>query len=201
MVQGDCLKLMDRLPDLCVDAVIVDPPYGIKADTNRGSEKYGWRKYPSTGWDDKRPCPAIFTAIRRCGKRSIIWGGNYFSDLLPASSKWLIWDKGQTNFSLADAELAWCSFPGAVRRIGLSRSRAMLDVKVHPTQKSLEVMEWCIKQFPLAHQPNTILDPYVGSGTTLVAAKRLGRHFLGFEISKAYCRIARRRLAATLCPA
>ena len=125
-----------------------------------------------------------------------MWGGNYFTDVLPPSSKWLSWDKGQTDFSLADFELAWCSFKGAARRITYSRSLAMQDGKEHPTQKALEVMRWCILQLP--EGCNTILDPFMGSGTTGVAAAKLGRQFIGIEREPKYFDIACRRIQAAL---
>jgi DNA modification methylase len=128
----------------------------------------------------------------RVSKSQAVWGGNYFTDTLPPRGKWLIWDKGQTDFSLADCEMAWTSLQGATRRIQYARALALQDGKEHPTQKPLAVMMWNVAQIG---NPDTILDPFCGSGTTLVAAKKLGRHFLGFEISPEYCDIARDRLA------
>lgn len=127
------------------------------------------------------------------GKHAILWGGNYFADLLEPSSKWLVWDKGQTDFSLADCELAWCSFTGAVRRITYSRSKALQDGKVHPTQKPIAVMKWCIEQLP--DGCHTILDPFMGSGTTGVAAVQLGKRFIGIEREPRYFDIACKRIA------
>lgn len=192
VVQGDCLELMRELPDGCVDAVITDPPYGINAARDRHSEKWGWTDFPVTGWDKARPDPLAFSQIIRVSKLQAIWGGNYFTDFLPPRGKWLIWDKGQTDFSLADCEMAWTSLEGATRRIEYPRALALQDGKQHHTQKPLAVMVWNLEQLPTAQ---TILDPFCGSGTTLVAAKKLGRHFLGFEISLEYCDIARDRIA------
>lgn len=114
---------------------------------------------------------------------------------LPQSRCWLVWDKQNGNNDYADCELAWTNLDKAVRRIywqwhGMIRKGD--DERVHPTQKPEGVMAWCIQQ---AGMPETILDPFLGSGTTAVAAKKLGRHFLGFEISPEYCRIARERIA------
>ena len=192
VVQGDCLELMRELPDRCVDAVITDPPYGINAARDRNSQKWGWTDFPRSGWDKKRPERGVFDEMRRVGKAACFWGGNYFTDMLPLGGKWLIWDKGQTDFSLADCELAWTSISGAIRRIEYPRAAALKDGKVHHTQKPIAVMLWNLQQMPKAE---TILDPLCGSGTTLVAAKKLGRHFLGFEISPEDCVTSRRRLA------
>ena len=186
---GDCLEILPTLGK--VDAVVTDPPYGINAARDRNSEKWGWRDFPVTGWDKERPSKAHFDALLKAGKHHIIWGGNYFTDYLPPSEKWLIWDKCQTDFSLADAELAWCSFKGAVRRISYPRSRALQDGKVHHTQKALDVMSWCLLQIPDA---KAILDPFMGSGTTGVACAKLGRKFIGVEIEEKYFAIACRRI-------
>jgi DNA modification methylase len=191
---GDCREILPTLGK--VDAVVTDPPYGINAARTRKSQKDGWRDYDAPGWDREKPAAALIGAIVAAGRHAVIWGGNYFTDSLPPSSKWLSWDKGQTDFSLADFELAWCSFGGAARRITVSRSLAMQDGKEHPTQKSLEVMRWCIQQIP---PPATlILDPFMGSGTTGVAAVKLGRKFIGIEIEPKYFDIACRRISEAL---
>lgn len=186
---ADCRAVLPQLEP--VDLVLTDPPYGINAARDRKSQKHGWVDYPCNGWDLARPSKEAFDLILLMGQKVIIWGGNYFTDFLPPSSKWLIWDKGQTDFSLADAEIAWCSWSGAIRRKVLPRSRALQDGKQHATQKSLEVIKWCIGQ---AGQVETILDPFMGSGTTLRAAKDLGLKAVGIEIERKYCDIAIERL-------
>ena len=188
---GDCLEILPTLGP--VDAVVTDPQYGINAARDRNSQQWGWRDYPAGGWDKERCDAARLKATISAGKYAIIWGGNYFTDLLPPSEKWLIWDKGQQDFSLADCELAWCSFPGAVRRITYSRSAAMQDGKEHPTQKAVAVMVWSIEKLPRGC--DTILDPFMGSGTTGVACARLGRSFIGIEIEPRYFDIACERIA------
>jgi DNA modification methylase len=184
---------MKQLPDGCVDAVITDPPYGIGRDGQKQTTGgHGGRKaYEFKGWDAERPSPDVFAEILRVGKESIIWGGNYFADLLPPTGKWFVWDKGQ-RINQSDGELAWTSLDGALRILTVNRVELMLDGAEHPTQKPVSLMSWCLKQFPFA---DTILDPFSGSGTTLVSAKKIGRHFLGFEISPEYCEIARKRIA------
>jgi len=187
---GDCLEILPTLGK--VDAVVTDPPYGINAARDRNSQKWGWRDYEVSGWDRER-CPLqVMKAVLISGKYTIIWGGNYYTDMLPPSSKWLVWDKGQSDFSLADCELAWCSFPGAIRRINYSRGAAMQDGKEHPTQKAISVMQWSINNLP--GECSTILDPFMGSGTTGVACAKLGRKFIGIEIEPKYFDIACKRI-------
>jgi hypothetical protein len=193
---GDCREILPTL--LRVDAVVTDPPYGIDYG-KRGSfqASHGWSPLrESLAWDQERPAPEIFNLLRSRSEVQILWGGNYFTDLVPPSMKWLIWDKGQTDFTLADVEMAYCSWEGAARRINYPRSLALQDGKEHPTQKPLEVMRWCIRQLP---PPGLrILDPFMGSGTTGVAAVKLGRKFIGIEIEPKYFDIACRRISEAL---
>jgi DNA modification methylase len=189
---GDCRDILPTLGK--VDAVVTDPPYGINAARDRNSQEWGWRDYPESGWDKERPSAECFASVLAASPLQIIWGGNYFTDMLPAShmSKWLVWDKGQEGFSLADCELAWCSFNGAIRRINYHRAKAMQDGKEHPTQKALQVMKWSIQQLP--GTPELIVDPFLGSGTTGCAAVQLGRNFIGIEASEVFFDIACRRI-------
>jgi len=187
---GDCREILPTLPK--VDLVLTDPPYGIGA--GREKPHNGWRDYGIDDWDDARPTKDTMDKILSSCKNSIIWGGNYFSDMLPPSMGWLVWDKGQRDFSLADGELAWTSYERALRIKTISRGRALRDVKQHPTQKSLEILIWCIECADKSGKIDTILDPFMGSGTTLRAAKDLGRKAIGIEIEEKYCEIAVRRL-------
>lgn len=189
---GDCRDIFPTLKP--VDAVVTDPPYGINAARDRNSEQWGWRDYGNGDWDLERPSADTMALVLKAAKHSVIWGGNYFPDMLPPVplAKWLIWDKKQEGFSLADAELAWCSFKGAIRRINYARALAMKDGKEHPTQKSLAVMKWCLGQLPTGC--NTVLDPFMGSGTTGVACVQLGHSFIGIEREPKYFDIACRRI-------
>ena len=189
LYQGDCMDILPTLEK--VDAVITDPPYGINAARTRNSAKDGWVDYGCDGWDLKRPDKSIFDAMRAVSDLQVIWGGNYFTDFLPPSQQWFSWDKGQDGFSLADFELAWSSQNKACRRINYARALALKDGKQHPTQKPLAVMKWCIEQ---VGKPQTILDPFMGSGTTGVAAVQLGRKFIGIEREPKYFDIACKRI-------
>jgi hypothetical protein len=161
-------------------AIITDPPYGIGADkaASKNNGKWGWTYYGETDWDGSRPDPECFRLILEASRDVIIWGGNYFTDLLPPTMQWLVWDKGQRDFSLADCEFAWSSQQKAARIFDYPRALALQDGKAHPTQKPIALMKWCIDFFPKAE---TILDPFMGSGTTGVAAVQMGRSFIGIE--------------------
>lgn len=117
---GDCREILPSLPK--VDAVVTDPAYGVNAARTRNSQQWGWRDYGEDGWDKERTPPDVVALAVAAATHAIVWGGNYFTDAYPPSSKWLIWDKGQSDFSLADVELAWCSFDGAARRITYPRA-------------------------------------------------------------------------------
>jgi DNA modification methylase len=191
---GDCLEILPTLADKSVDAVITDPPYGINFINGGGrNPKNGWRTfYDNEGdWDKWKPTKEYFDHLLRIGKVVIIWGGNYFSDCLPPSQQWLVWDKGQRSFSLADGELAWSSQDKAVRMFNYSRAAMLKERVEHPTQKPIALMKWCIE----IAKAKTILDPFMGSGSTGVAAVELGCDFIGIEKEAKYFEIAQNRIA------
>lgn len=188
---GDCL---DVLPTLAkVDAVITDPPYGVGKDGQaESSGGHGGRKrHEFMGWDAERPSRSAFDLILAAADRHVIWGGNYFADLLPPTGKWLVWDKGQ-RISQSDGELAWTGQSGALRICIMNRVQLLLDGTDHPTQKPVKLMQWCIGQ--VGHPCKTVLDPFMGSGTTGVACANLGRKFIGIEIEPKYFDIACERI-------
>ena len=189
---ADCLDVLPTLD--CVDAVVTDPPYGIRADeaAAKNNGKWGWKYHGESQWDRGRPDAHVFASIMRCSRKAIFWGGNYFTDILPPTMQWLIWDKGQRDFSLADFEVAWSSQHKAGRIFNYPRAKALQDGKQHPTQKPVELMEWCIEL--LDGSPRVILDPFMGSGTTGVACVKLGRQFIGIEREPAYFDIACERI-------
>lgn len=188
---ADCREIFPELPK--VDLVLTDPPYGIGMDGSRSStSSHGGRKeYEFLGWDSSIPSGDVFEMIFAVSSHQIIWGGNYFTRYLPPSMGWLVWDKGQDICS-SDCELAYSSRRAALRRKLLNRVALLKDGTDHPTQKPLDLISWCLSFFPDAH---TILDPFMGSGTTLRAAKDLGRKAIGIEIEEKYCEIAVKRLA------
>lgn len=187
---ADCRLL---LADLRADLLLTDPQYGIGRDgAQRTTSRHGGRKaYEFRGWDAERPDANTFAMMLAATKVQIIWGGNYFADLLPPTSRWLVWDKGQ-RIAQSDGELAWTSMQGALRIWTLNRVALMRDGAVHPTQKPLELMSWCLTFAPNAR---TVLDPYMGSGTTLRAAKDSGLRAIGIEREEHFCEIAAQRLS------
>jgi site-specific DNA-methyltransferase (adenine-specific) len=190
---GDCLDLMQEMPDKSVDLVLTDPPYGIGEKWKGGfNEKHGWGKAKEecelrNTWDDLPPTKEYFIELFRISQNQIIFGGNYFE--LPPSRCWLVWTKPERDFSLAEAELAWTSFDNVIRIFDGNRSDPN---RVHPTQKPLKLMEWCLEKYSKLGM--TVLDPFMGSGTTCVACKKLGRNFIGIEKEPAYVAIAEKRL-------
>ena len=189
---GDCLDVLRSLPDGSVDAVVTDPPYGIarvwKGGVGRGWGKADQQKSARNSWDDEPPPAEVFQAILGWRVPTVIWGGNYFA--LPPSRCWLVWNKPERGFTLAEAELAWTSLDAVVRVFDYRRSDPN---RVHPTQKPVALMRWCIERLKVK-PGSTVFDPYMGSGTTGVAAVELGFNFIGCEIDPAYHAIATKRI-------
>lgn len=177
---GDC---MDVLPTLDkVDAVITDPPYGIGI-----AAKPVRQMHEKLDWDNTVPKSNLINAIVSIGNVVVIWGGNYFD--LPPSQCFFVWDKVQPqDFSLAMCEQAWTNKKGPAK---LYRQSVLSYRKEHPTQKPVELMAWCIN---MVGNPETILDPFMGSGTTGVAAVQMGRKFIGIEREPRYFEIACKRI-------
>jgi site-specific DNA-methyltransferase (adenine-specific)/modification methylase len=190
---GDCMDILPTLPK--VDAVITDPPYGIgeaRANNKSRSCLAQSKDYGISDWDDRPPSDELIELMRSKGEFQAFFGGNYFT--LPPTSCWLVWDKLNGNNDFADCELVWTNWPRAVRRLqwrwhGMIRQGN--EDRYHPTQKPLEVMKWVIELCPKA---DTILDPFMGSGTTGVAAIQLGRKFIGIEREPKYFDIACQRI-------
>lgn len=189
---GDCRELLPLLPDGAFDSLVTDPPYGIcEADgknKSRGNLAQS-RDYGAESWDDETCESGVFEGIRLT-RLQVIFGGNYYR--LPPSSCWLVWDKENGNTDFADCELAWTNRTSAVRikrHLWSGMRRKNGESRVHPTQKPLDVIRWAA-----GFTEGTILDPFIGSGTTLVAAKQLGRFGIGIELEERYCGIAKQRL-------
>ena len=196
---GDCLEILPTLPK--VDAVVTDPPYGLSIDkqmaassgTKSGAMKARKGDYIATGWDDQPMSREVADILMAISDVQIFWGGNYYG--MPASQCWLVWDK-QVNGNFADCELAWTNMKKPVRRFqwmwnGMLRQGGE-ERNGHPTQKPLALMEWCIEQ--CNNKPETVLDPFMGSGTTGVACANLGRKFIGIEIEPKYFDMACERI-------
>ena len=182
LLLGDCREI---LPGLTFDAVCTDPPYGIGAIMKGGT----WAANPAfkgfQQWDMAAP---TWVPDAIAGKPSIVWGGNYLP--FPPSRCWLIWNKVNAVPTMADFEQAWTNLDRPSKRMDLPVGRVEFG---HPTQKPLALMEWCLGFLPDAQ---TILDPFMGSGTTLVACQRQGRSGIGIEIDPDYFDTACRRVEA-----
>lgn len=188
LILGDCLEVMKELGRF--DACVCDPPYGIGIDGNNASTggHRGRKAHTKKNWDSCRPCDEIFRVMLDISDNQIIWGGNYFADLLPPTMRWLVWDKGQ-RISQSDGELAWTSYQKALRICTMNRVELLKDGTQHPTQKPVKLMEWT-----LGFTEGTILDPFMGSGTTLYACQRMGRSGTGIELDPEYFEIACKRV-------
>ena len=194
------LLLQNKKPQL----LLTDPPYGIdyggmlngKGDGKGGADKNGWKSYDAPEWDKSKPDNGVLQYLCQITDNQIIWGGNYFTDDLPPTMGWLIWDKGQRGFSLADGEMAWTSFNNALRIKEYARAKANREEKNHPTQKPQEIMNWCF-EYADRHSKNEIklvLDAYLGSGSTMVASHQLKRKCYGMELDPKYCQVIVNRM-------
>lgn len=202
IICGDCLEVMKDWPDNCVDLVLTDPPYGMNNDVDssrfsggtlghiakRGN---GGRFKQAIIGDDKPFDPTPFLSFEKV----ILWGANHYGQRLPVGTM-LVWIKrfdAAFGTFLSDAEIGWMKGGcGVYCRRDLSLTQITRDRR-HPNEKPLSLMEWCIQKSKSA---GLILDPFCGSGTTCVAAKMLGRRYIGIDISEKYCDIARMRLEA-----
>lgn len=203
IIQGDSLEIMKTFPDKSFDLVLTDPPYGIGADKGVGgfgSSKT--EKHYSDNWDSHTPPIEVFTEILRVSKTVIIFGGQFFADKLSANGHWIVWDKkGDIAFDnpFGDCELAWTnSSRKSVKKYTVIQQGFVSEEKTrwHPTQKPVKLFSEIINDY--TEEDARILDPFMGSGTTLVAAKQLNRNATGIEISEKYCEIARNRLKQDL---
>jgi site-specific DNA-methyltransferase (adenine-specific) len=194
----DCIEGMKQYPDNYFELAIVDPPYGIGADKaqNKGGEKWGYKKYKDTDWDSSIPQKDYWDELFRVSKNQIVWGGNYMTDFLFPSMGWILWDKGQREFSLADGELAWTSFKKALRIFDMSRGSALAQNnegggRFHPTQKPVKLYKWQLQNY--AKEGDKILDTHLGSGSSRIAAYDMGFEFTGFELDKDYFEASEKR--------
>lgn len=203
IIQGDALDELRKLPDKSIDLVLTDPPYGLgeAAGKNKTRGKLATvTDFAYKTWDNHRIDKKLFDEIFRVSKHQIIFGGNYYTDYLPPSSCWIVWDKDNGKTHFADCELAWTNYKSAVRKIKwrwsgmLQEDMKHKEKRYHPTQKPIAVMRWIIERY--AKPGETILDPFMGSGSTLIAATQLGYDCIGIEREADYCEIAKSRLEA-----
>ena len=191
---GDCREILPTLGK--VDAVVTDPPYGIGEAAGKNASRGNLavaKDFGVASWDDTTADAGVAQAVA-ASRYAVVFGGNYYN--LPPTSCWLVWDKLNGDNDFADCELAWTNLPKAVRRLrylwnGMLKAPGETRGD-HPTQKPVGVMTWCLQQLPV--DAKTILDPFMGSGTTGVACAKLGRKFIGIEIEPKYFDIACKRI-------
>jgi site-specific DNA-methyltransferase (adenine-specific) len=185
----DNMNLMARYPDNYFDLAIVDPPYGIGAENHAGKKENGWNQFNKKEWDNKTPNKQYFNELFRVSKNQIIWGGNYMTEFLPPSMCWIIWDKGQRDFSLADGEMAWTSFDKAMRIFEFSiasciKSNNTSIEKFHPTAKPFELYKWLLDKY--AKPNDKILDTHLSSGSIAIACHDYDFKLTACELDKEY---------------
>lgn len=185
---GDCREVLPSLPE--VDAVVTDPPYGIgfAAQPTKWQRRAGQM---AEEWDDF--IVDGICSIISIGRKRAVWGGNYYS--LPPSRGWLSWFKPDAPPSMGSVEFCWTNINQNPRQISYSIGATNAERAGHPTQKPVAVMCFTIGMIGDA---DIVLDPFMGSGTTGVAAIKLGRKFTGIEIEPKYFDIACRRIADAL---
>ena len=202
---ADSLEIMKQLSEKIVDVIITDPPYGIQTHkmgyTKGGGKKFGnaqVKKTVFTTYEDKPIGKEYFDLMFKVSKNQIIWGGNYYIDYLHNTRCMLVWYKrdGLRPLSFADCEIAWTSFNRNSMVYNCRWNGFVRDSREertgHPNQKALEVFKWCVNEF--SNENDIIMDPFAGSGTTLVACEELNRRWIGIEIDEKYCEIAKQRI-------
>ncbi len=199
----DCMEGMKQFPDKFFDLAIVDPPYGINMDGGKiGGDNLGSATdYIKKDWDASAPEKPYFDELKRVSKNQIIWGANHFiTRIYKDSPCWIVWDKDNTG-NFADCELAYTSFPSAVRKFKfrwngmLQENMKNKEIRIHPTQKPVALYSWLLNNY--AKTGDKILDTHVGSASSLVACHNLGFQYVGFELDPDYFKAASERLEAT----
>lgn len=192
---GDCAELIPQMGGgVLADLLLTDPPYGIGSWSSTGGNSLRAEEAAHINQWDQLPSADLLRLCVASAREAVLWGGNYVCGPLGAFRTPLLWDKRIRGMHFADGELAWTNFQHGSLRIfqlaaGASDARGN---RQHPTQKPVELMQWCVG---LAKSPASILDPFAGSGTTLVAAKNLGCSAVGIEREERYCEIAAKRLS------
>jgi site-specific DNA-methyltransferase (adenine-specific) len=201
VICADCLDIMRQLPDKCISLCLCDPPYGI-GESNEKNARRGdicsVTNYGSYSWDKGKISDEYIIEIKRISKNQIIFGGNYYGSILGDTSCYIVWDKDNGCNDFADCELAWTSFKTAVRKFKyrwngmLQENMRDKEKRIHPTQKPVALFEWILKLY--SKPGDIILDPFLGSGTTVAACINLERQYIGIEISPDYVFAAEQRI-------
>ena len=183
----DCIQGMKHYPDKWFDLAIVDPPYGLGIDGQKGDVKKGVqirKAHSFKGWDNAIPTAEYFAELKRVSKNQIIWGGNYFTEFLQPTKAWIFWYKGQQDLTMSDGEMAWTSMDKVTRMVNIHRTHIWQEKPMHPTQKPVKLYDWILNKY--ATEGDLILDTHLGSGSSRIAAYKGGFNFVGFEIDQEY---------------
>lgn len=203
----DCLEAMKQIPDKYFELAIVDPPYGIGADlknSNTDNIKYSKKSatisknYGEQKWDNNVPTEEYFNELFRISKNQIIWGVNYYPYNSLTGGR-IYWNKNVSMPTYSDGELAYCSFINSIKSITitwhgmLQENMKNKEIRIHPTQKPIALYEWLLNNY--AKKGDKILDTHLGSASSIIACKKLGFEYLGFELDKEYFDKASERIA------
>ncbi len=198
------MELMARYPDNYFELAIVDPPYGIgniirhSKGGNQKADNFHFDDGKDMSWNDKIPNPEYFNELQRISKNQIIWGGNYYANLLSNSRCWIVWDKENGGSSFADAELAWTSFDKIVSIYKfawhgmIQGDMKNKETRIHPTQKPVKLYEWLLMNY--AKEGDKILDTHLGSGSIAIACHNLKFDLTACELDSDYYEAAMNRL-------
>jgi site-specific DNA-methyltransferase (adenine-specific) len=187
------MEYMAMVPDKYFDLAVVDPPYGIDAGKmTMGSGKHVFKK--GKDWDSSAPNCEYFKELFRVSKNQVIWGGNYFTDKLPITQHWIVWDKKNPNLSFAEGELAWVRHGNNLRIFQHYSAMVENGGKIHPTQKPSRLYQWIYTNY--LPQGGKVLDTHLGSGSNRIAADKMGNiEFGGCELDKDYYEAQEKRWA------
>ena len=214
IIHADCLEVMRKIPDNYFGLILTDPPYGIGAsrflnrknysadgdEYKRGNSLASKKKYDIKEWDNQIPSREVFNEMKRISQHQIIFGGNYFVDMLDNSQCWIVWDKVNGTNDFADCELAWTTFKSSVRKYTfawngfIQQDMSNKEERHHPTQKPIELFKMILRDYAIKLDKKTVFDPFGGSCTTAIASKSLGLDWCVCELEEDYCKIGEERL-------
>lgn len=204
----DCMEAMREFPDKYFDLAVVDPPYGIgfgafnRTNTDASGNRYKANKYKQDNWDNGIPSNSYFIELERVSKNQIVWGGNYFPYLWQNGCKgFIFWNKGNPVPNFSDGELAWTSFNKVARQLdfryyGGLEGKSTSPIKIHPTQKPVFLYQWVLTNY--AKNGDKILDTHLGSGSSRIAAYKMGFDFWGYELDVDYFQAQEKRFMTAI---
>jgi len=199
IIHADCLDVMMQLPDNSIDLLLTDPPYGIGKSWMKQKNTYHYGAGIDMDWNDNRINKKYFDEIFRISKNQIIFGANYYTDFLPITNSWIVWDKGRNveKTFMSECEVAWTSFQIPMRKIfvqwdGPKKQGETGKKNIHPYQRPILLYTWCLSKY--SKENDLILDCFSGSGSVAVAAHRMNRRFICIEKELKYVELSQKRL-------